>query len=62
VRQPEPLLRCSPADFDVGSARGYCDGWFDDSTFLPINIKSFVSCDNLGRTVPLSKQDIQIIR
>jgi len=27
VRQPEPLLRCSPAGFDVGSDHCRCSGW-----------------------------------
>src|SRR5258708_17509169 len=34
-------LRCSPADFDLGSDRGYRDGWCDESTFRIVDINSF---------------------
>ena len=61
MRHPEPLLRCSPADFGVGSDRGDRDGWFNNSTFHFINIKSFVgrgACGYVGEgelfAVPLA--------
>jgi hypothetical protein len=38
------FLWCSPAEFEVGSDRGYRDGWYDDSAFRFVNIKSFVGC------------------
>jgi hypothetical protein len=48
VRQPEPLLRCSPAEFEVGPDRSYRDRRFDASTFHLINIKSCVGCGACG--------------
>src|SRR5260221_1112641 len=41
-------LRCSPADFDLGSDRGYRDGWCDESTFRIVDINSFAGCSACG--------------
>ena len=45
MRQPEPLIKgCSPADFDIGSDRG----WRDASNIYLINIKSFLAVVPMG--------------
>src|SRR5207248_9845342 len=42
------LLRCSPADSDVGSDRGLPDGVSDDSTSEIVEINSFIGCGACG--------------
>ena len=51
MRQPEPVLRCSPAGFDVGSDRSGCDGWFDEFAIYFIISKFIVdggACGYVG--------------
>src|SRR5260370_42363776 len=46
--QPRRLLRCSTADFDVGSDRGCRDDLCEASTLFLINIKFFAGCGACG--------------